>query len=423
LSIFADEAMPMTPFQRGLLMGVLLLLAGCGGVTDRMTLVVPRLDIDQQIAADFAAIFDDPDFTRIELVENPDQSLPGYHALISGQADLALVSNSEPYHPDLATVVPLYPTVLHIAYRSDEPIADIEDLFRGRTVFAGPPGSPSRRMLEAAAGREGAEAAGIRYADEAGVCADVMVVYAAILPDIPDRIGACGDYRLFSLGEPEALGTGSVVDSVALLNPMLKPFVIPRETYGDLNPDPVVTLAVDKLLVARADLPETAIYDLLREILRRKPALSARYPGLFHQLKDDFDVSGSAFVIHPGALAYLQRNEPDIYERYSGVAEVVVTLVIGLVSGAYAIFQILSIRRKNRIDAFCRRCIEIRDGALDGDAAARNEAVTSLKRLEDEAYELLIRERLSADESFRIFITLCNDAIADLEDRPRPGVA
>ena len=53
-------------------------------------------------------------------------------------------------------------------------------------------------------------------------------------------------------------------------------------------------------------------------------------PGLFHQLTDNFDTSGLSFVMHPGALAYLQRDEPDFYERYSGIAEVVVTLMIGL---------------------------------------------------------------------------------------------
>ena len=46
-----------------------------------------------------------------------------------------------------------------------------------------------------------------------------------------------------------------------------------------------------------------------------------------------------------------------------------------------------------------------------------------LKALEDEAYQLMIQERLAADESFRIFITLCNDAIADLEGRSRSVVA
>ncbi len=46
-------------------------------------------------------------------------------------------------------------------------------------------------------------------------------------------------------------------------------------------------------------------------------------------------------------------------------------------------------------------------------------AVQALKALQDEAYDLMINERLSADESFRIFITLSNDIIADLAGQAR----
>jgi hypothetical protein len=399
------------------------LLCGCGGSHEELSLVTPRLSLDRALAEEFARLFDDPDFIRIRLVPNPNPEEPGSHVVSSGAADLALVPNSEPYDPNLATVVPLYPTVLHIAYRSDMPVGDNGNLLlEGTTVFAGPPGSPSRALLETAARRDGITPDQIDYVQEG--CADVLVVYAPILPDVPSRIGDCGSYRLYSLGKPEDIGTGSAVDSVSLINPKLKPFVIPANTYGDLTPEPVVTLAVDKLLVARRDLPNTVIYDLLGEVLRLKPALSARYPGLFYSLTDDFDVSGSAFVLHPGALAYLQRDEPDVYERYSGVAEVLVTLLIGLVSGVYAIFRIYSFRRKNRIDAFCREAIDIRDGVrAQASADRRRAAVSDLRALQDRAYDMLIHEKLAADESFRIFITLSNDIIAELDDRSatQPG--
>jgi hypothetical protein len=143
-----------------------------------------------------------------------------------------------------------------------------------------------------------------------------------------------------------------------------------------------------------------------------KPALSATKPGLFHQLTDDFDISGLSFVMHPGALAYLQRDEPDFYERYSGIAEVLVTLLIGLVSGVYGIWKIYSIRRKNRIDAFCREALELRDQHLEGSSDAAS-LVEAIKALQDRAYDMMIHEHLAADESFRIFITLSNDIIAD----------
>ena len=128
-----------------------------------------------------------------------------------------------------------------------------------------------------------------------------------------------------------------------------------------------------------------------------------------------FDVSGSAFVLHPGALAYLRRDEPDMYERYSGIAEVVVTMMIGLVTGIYAVFRIVSIRRKNRIDEFCREALTIRNGVES--AAQTGAALTALKALQDRAYDLMIQEKLTADESFRIFITLTNDIIDDLRSR------
>jgi len=398
------------------------ILAGCGVRDYQLSMVTPRLEIDQELAEEFARLFSDPEFIRIDLVGNPDTTRAGFHAVKTGVADLALVSNTETYDPELATVVPLYPTVLHMAYRSDEPVDDLISLVADATVYAGPPGSASRQLLEAAALSNGIEPDEINYVSGEGFCADLIIVYAPVLRDLPERIGTCGEYRLFSLGSPDQIGSGSPVDSITLLNPKLRPFVIPEDTYGALTPEPVVTLAVDKLLVASIHLPETVVYDLLREVLRLKPALSAKHPGLFHELTDDFDISGSAFVLHPGALAYLRRDEPDIYERYSGVAEVLVTLMIGLVSGIYAVLRIFRFRRKNRIDAFCRRVIHIRDSAADS-GQARAEAVEALKALQDEAYDLMIHEKLSADESFRIFITLCNDTIADLKGAsPTPAI-
>ena len=407
------------PAWAAALVVLLIVLAGCSEYPRELTMVKPRLDFDRQLAEDFARLFDDPQEIRIVLVDNPDPNRPGLDALKTGAADLALVSNTAIYDPDIAAVVPLYPTVLHIAHRQEEGEVVAGNLIVRlveETVYAGPTGSPSRLLLEAAAKRQGVDPGEIDYVGDETTCADVVVVYAPILPGLEASIEPCGAYRLFSLGSPDEIGSGAQVDSITLLNPTLKPFIIPEDTYGALTPEPVVTLAVDKLLVARADMPAAVVYDLLSEILRKKPALSATHPGLFHQLTDDFDISGSAFVLHPGALAYLQRDEPDIYERYSGVAEVVVTLLIGLVSGLYAVYRIIIFRRKNRIDAFYRQALEIRDRAqAEGGQEAVSHAIEALHSLQDRAYLEMIDERLSADESFRIFVTLTHDIIADLK--------
>ena len=249
------------------------------------------------------------------------------------------------------------------------------------------------------------------------ICSEVITAFAPIQPNVVTRLRKCGDYQLFSIGRPEDIGTGSRIDGAALINPKVRPFVIPAGIYDEVTPGPVVTLAVDKLLVARSDLPETVIYDLFREVLRLQPALSHLHPALFSELTADFDISRLTFAVHPGALAYIDRDAPSVYERYSGIAEVAVTLLIGLLSGGFALLRIYQIRRKNRIDVFYAEAIALRDTALGStDLSVRQKAIADTRALQNRAFEMLVNEKLAADESFRIFITLSNDVIQDLSN-------
>ena len=210
--------------------------------------------------------------------------------------------------------------------------------------------------------------------------------------------------------------SAQVTDRAVLLNPRVSPFVIPVGTYGTLPEEPVLTLAVDKLLVSSPRLDSAVVYDLISEIRRLQPALSAKRPFLFRELGAAFDASGSTFVLHPGSQSYALRDEPTFYERYSGVAEVLVTLVIGLISGGYAVVQIYNRRRKNRIDRFYTDVMAIRDSINEHSSAnERRAAVERVRELQNEAFEMLIREKLAADESFRIFVTLSNDIVDQIK--------
>jgi len=201
-----------------------------------------------------------------------------------------------------------------------------------------------------------------------------------------------------------------------LLNPRLRPFVIPIGTFGDLTPEPVLTVAVDTLLVARSDMDSTVIYDLYREMLRLRPALFSARPELFQPIDDNITRSNLAFSLHPGALAYIKRDEPTLIERYSGVGEVVVALMVALVSASVALIKIYRLRRKNRLDKFLVEVIDIRNSVTpqsSGDDRAA--AIAKIRELQDYGFEQLVNEKLAADESFRIFIELTNDTIEYLQ--------
>ena len=105
-------------------------------------------------------------------------------------------------------------------------------------------------------------------------------------------------------------------------------------------------------------------------------------------------------------------------ERYSGVAEVVATLMVGLVSGLFAIVKIYRIRRKNRLDEFLVEVIDIRNSLKPVSSAdERAAAMASIRTLQDRAFELLVDEKLAADDSFRIFTELSNNTIDRIKEQ------
>jgi TRAP-type uncharacterized transport system substrate-binding protein len=404
----------------GLLLAGLVFLGACGEQHNTLRLIAPAQPVDAEIATELATVFEQNSWHRIEIVPLPAEFESPLDALEAGYADLAFTSNAQPYRQGITTVMPMYPTVLHILYRRGRAADNAEDLLRGATINAGPVGSASRQLLTGILDSLHIGADEVEFVDKLDTLPDVNLVYIPISPQqirgLLEQEGVAGQYRFASFGSAEDIGRGSEIDRAILLNPRLSPFIIPVGTYGDLPEEPVLTLAVDKLLVSRPDVDEAVVYDLIGEMRRLQPALAATRPLLFKGLTREFDASGSTFVLHPGAQAFTHRDEPTFYERYSGVAEVLVTLVIGLISGGYAVIQIYHRRRKNRIDRFYTDVMAVRDSISDRSSAAeRAVAVERVRALQNEAFDMLIREKLAADESFRIFVTLSNDIIAQLE--------
>jgi TRAP-type uncharacterized transport system substrate-binding protein len=388
------------------------LLAACERDPPSLRIAAPALPVDRQIAEDLAEMLGESGDVSLELTTPGLSGSGALDALLNGDADIALVSNAVPFTQGIATVIPLYPTVLHVAYREGRDASSGITLLTGASVFAGPEGSASRQMFEHIASHLRLSANDFAYVEDLETYADVVVLFT---PIAPERVAEFPELRLFSFGSPADIGAGSVVDAATLLNPQLRPFVIPQGTYGPATPQPILTLAVDKVLVAREELDASVVYDLVLALLRSRPALAAKHPGSFEHLAADFDVTRSTFVVHPGTQAYLQREAPTIYERYSGVAEVTVTILIAFVSASIAGMRIYQRRRKNRIDQFYSSAIEIRDSVAPGSSdGARREAIAKIRELQNTAFDQLVDEKLAADESFRVFITLSNDVLRQL---------
>lgn len=395
------------------IIAIALLAGACSRPTVELELITPQQPTDRAIAEDLAEFVSEESGIRIRLIDPP-EGRSTLDALEDGYGDIAFASNDQPFRPEVATIVPLYPTVLHIVVResliSENPG---EMLAGGARVYAGPIGSASRLLHERFVAGMGLDPSEQNYLDSPQN-PDVVVVFTSIAPE---RVPNMSGYRLMSFGSPDDIGKGSSVDRTILFHPRMRPFIIPMGTYGSLNTEPVVTVAVDKLLVARSDMDNPVAYDLIREILRLRPALSGNRPSIFHSLAEDIDDSSFTFPMHRGARFFVDRDEPTLIERYSGVAEVAVTLFVALISGTFAAVNIYRIRRKNRIDVFYAEVFELRK-AMDGplSKAEKSDVIDKLHQLQKRAFDMLVDEKLAADESFRIFMALSNDAIRDLDE-------
>ncbi|NJN53207.1 MAG: hypothetical protein HC809_17070 [Gammaproteobacteria bacterium] len=211
----------------------ILAVVACSEQPATLRLLAPELPLDRLIVEQMAGLTGSGAGPAIRIVPLP-AGMDSLEMLSAGDADLALVENNEAFRGEIRAVLPLYSTVLHIAYRG-EARSELTELLETGTVQAGPPASVTRLMLARAAALLGRDAAQFDYVDF-DECADVIVVFAPIRRDVPERVAQCGTYHLFSIGDVERIGRGSLIDALTLLDPRLRAYVIPQNTYGAPHP-------------------------------------------------------------------------------------------------------------------------------------------------------------------------------------------
>jgi hypothetical protein len=341
----------------------------------------------------------------------PGKALSPLEALTSGQADLTIIENSTPFVPGVRTVLPLYRSVMHLLVRDGLDLSIERQAARPITIYVLNDSNAGKTFVELASQRSDLLAENYQLVNDFRPGeTDMFIYFGPVDPRSPGWFQP--GYRLFSLDEVSYPGSEFFEQGISYLVPQLQSAEIPALTY-DLpgNEKALKTLAVDTLLVARADTPELAIYRLTRTILKEKPRFAAIAPNVFTWLTENFDRERLNFPLHDGARRYIERDEPGFLQRYAETINLLVYLGILLASGLFALFRWRVQRKKDRIDTFYTRVLAIRERAR---AEPPEHLREELLQLEKEAFALLLEEKLAADESFRIFTDLLARARAEL---------
>lgn len=324
-------------------------------------------------------------------------------ALTNDVADLALVENSASFTPGVRAVLPVYQSVLHVIARKNFEPRDAGQPLKGATIYIADNSGAGHKVLEVVAKRQGLALDQLTFVDspESGNV-DLILYFGPINPDDPAwyRPG----YELVSLEKRLNPHSEFDRDGVGYIIPKMHAAVIPALTY-DIpgNEEPIVTVAADTLLVARASVPVRLIYELTKTLIEQKPRFTAIAPHLFGDINESFDPLELSFPLHAGARFYLHRDEPGLLERYAETINLLVYIVFLLLSAGVALYRWRLHRKKDRIDTFYVRALGIQEQA-NGDNT--EELLVQLSALEQEAFKSLIDEKLSANESFRIFTDL-----------------
>jgi TRAP-type uncharacterized transport system substrate-binding protein len=399
-----------------LLVGVAL--AGCEQSPAVLRIVSGPPAGNQEIAASLASAsvaVSGP--IRITLGQNVTGAEAALAALAEGTAELAIVENSVSFQEaSVRTVAPLYPSVLHVGVRPERRGQTLAQVLQGATVFAGSEQSAARQLLARMASMYVWSGVEFSFVDSLERQPDVVMVFAPISPSAGPNLDG---YELLSLGSAADVGRSSAADALSLVAPFLRSYVIPQGTYGPLTPTPIATVAVDTILVTRADTPRVVVFDLLQSVLTMGPLLVAQRPDIAIDELETFNLSHVTFPVHPGTLAFRARNDPGFAERASSIFELVGTIVVGLFTALFALVRFLRNRRKGRIDRFYSTAIAIRTKlAQEPSAAQRGAYRAELRALRDDAFSLLIKEKLAADDSFRILQALIQDVLRECEKPP-----
>jgi TRAP-type uncharacterized transport system substrate-binding protein len=287
----------------------------------------------------------------------------------SRELDLALVQGglSARGLDNVRQVAALYTEPLHLLVKKDLESAVTRNLFalKGKRINLSKPGSgtyPLSRAVLAFAGLKFPEGEGqgdyipttlgkcelVSLAEKVAAAPpgrrtsllrqlpDAIFLVESMPSDVAQVLVRAADYRLVPLPFAEAFSLGELTDSCApathLEPTLIKPTTILPYLYRVTPAVPgrgCHTLGTTLLLVAHKDVPEAAVFQLLKTI----------YESHFATLTHPQALSDTSpeYPLHPGAVAYRDRERPFVSRESLDVLAKLVTLWVFLSATFYGV--------------------------------------------------------------------------------------
>lgn len=379
-------------------------LAGCVQEQRKYTILGNIEDPQNEIANTIATIINRNAKDSLHVISG-NGSMLNLELLEQGKADFGIVDNYSRYSNKISSLLPLYPQVLHILYKNKNKPASLRELLLSGRVFPGIEGSGTKAFVDELIVDLGIERDKIQFVDVIHLFdADVIFSFTDLLTQ--EELRDLKDYKLYSIDDVARLGKGSLADGICTRHPQFEPFVIATNLYGSFSEAPILTIKIDAILVCRVDLDKDLIYSIVSTIAENNQDLKNINPLLFN-ISADFDPRKLNFTLHAGAKDFMDRYNPTFLEKYADVFSVIISVFVALASSLYTFTQWQKTRKKNKIDVYYQALLHHRAQINRANSLETISALEEMiKGIQEETINLVVREKLLADESFSIFLHL-----------------
>jgi TRAP-type uncharacterized transport system substrate-binding protein len=337
-----------------------------------------------------------------------------------GELDVALVQGGLQAQPSVREVAPLALEPLHLLVRAELEVDGVAGL-RGKRVSLSPPGSGTRAfaldvldLFDLRPGRD--------FVDATTSYEELERLPATQLPDAVFHVSTLPSpvarflvrergYRLVEL---------PFVRSLAVRSLAVRDGTLPAYLYSARPPVPerdLVTPAMRMLLVAHERVPAEPIRRLV-EVVRGDAFLrAARLPPVAElEMREH-----TALPLHPGAVAYLRRNDPVVTSDFIESIENLRSFLVSLGVALFFFYRWVRARRLHDFDTYLRDVTLIEREAADLERAASLdlEKLIALRQriitLKTQALDDYANGKLRSPELLAGFVAQASDAREHLD--------
>jgi TRAP transporter TAXI family solute receptor len=378
------------------------------------------------VANVLAKIWKDELKQHVSVITDSDGSLDNCNAIMEGKADLALAQSdvarelflSGKNNSNIRVIMPLYDQVFFLIYKSGMKHGSLAELVKGKRVGVSQKGSGTYFLTQQLFKHFGIDTTQytrvyindtkLPMGEEADIICTVTGFNNSKLPRLLNQLNG----EIYSFDNPELRHLGSNIDGFCLNYPLASSYVISKEIYGKKPTEPILTLAVKNLLLARADLDPILVYDLAKSLYSQKEYL-VQINTLFQEMPEKVSANLLGFPLHEGAQMFYERDRPSFFERYAEVLGTFVSFIVVLFGLIPVGLNYWNTKKREKIILSYYKLILGANAAIESSSSREllKNKIDSLEELERELFQLVLDHKLTTDTAFITLITYLQNSI------------